>query len=122
MDRPSALTVIARTVHEALRAHREALGEAPLPRWEDAGRMQDASREAVEFALSGPTPRAQHEAWVAAKRRDGWSYGPTKDANMKTHPSLVAFDRLPATEQQKDEVLLAVVRALAPIFGLRPST
>jgi hypothetical protein len=119
MDRPSALDVIARTVHEAMRAYREALGEAPLPRWEDAGRMQDASREAVESALSCLTARAQHEAWVAAKRRDGWSYGPTKDAHNKTHPSLVDFDRLPATEQRKDEVVLAVVHALAPVLGVR---
>jgi hypothetical protein len=120
MDRSEALTLIARTVHEAMRAYRDALGEPALPAWSDSGWMQDSTRQAVEFALSDPTPGAQHEAWMAAKRRDGWSYGPTKDAQLKTHPSLRPFDELAETEQRKDTILIAVVRALAPVMGLQP--
>ena len=83
--------------------------------------MRDASREAVEFALRSPTPGAQHEAWMAAKRRAGWSYGPRKDEAKKTHPSLVEFQALPESEKQKDAVLLAVVRALAPTLHVAPA-
>jgi hypothetical protein len=74
----------------------------------------------VEFALGDPTPGAQHDAWMAAKRRDGWSYGSKKNAELKTHPSLVPFDQLSETEQRKDALLIAVVRALAPVVGLPP--
>jgi hypothetical protein len=118
MDRETALEMVARTVHEAMRAYQGARGEPEAPAWPDSGWMQASSREAVEFALGNPTPGAQHEAWAQAKRRDGWVYGPVKDETQKTHPSLVPFAELSESEQGKDELLLAVVRALAPIVGL----
>lgn len=119
MERQAAVTVIARTVHEAIRASQAALGEKEAPPWLDAGWMQDSSMEAVEFALGDPTPGAQHESWVAAKRRDGWSYGAEKSDAKKTHPSMVPFSDLSLSERQKDEVLIALVKALAPLFGVK---
>jgi len=80
MERSTAITIIARAVHEAIRAYQGALGEEEAPRWDQAGWMQDSTREAVEFALKNPTPGAQHEAWLATKRRQGWSHGAVKDA------------------------------------------
>lgn len=120
MDRQDAVTVIARTVHEAIRADQAALGEREAPPWSEAGWMQESSREAVEFALGHPTAGAQHEAWMAAKRRDGWFYGPEKSETKKTHPSMVPFRDLPEPERRKDEVLIAIVKALAPIFRIGP--
>lgn len=117
MDRPAKLLVIMRAVHETIRAYQEALGEEPVPPWPEAGWMQESTREAVEFALQDPTPGAQHEAWVAAKRRDGWRYGPKKDAVAKTHPSIGPFDALPESEKTKDALLLAVVKGLAAVLG-----
>ena len=102
MQRSAAITVMTRTVHEAIRAYQRALGEPEAPPWAESEWMQEATREAVEFAVNDPTPGAQHDAWVAAKRRDGWSYGPTKDPDKKTHPSLVEFQGLPDPERRKD--------------------
>ena len=82
--------------------------------------MQDSSREAVEFALRDPSPGAQHEAWVRSKQRDGWTHGPTKDQAQKKHPSLVPFEKLSESEQNKDAILVGVVRALAPLMHLSP--
>jgi hypothetical protein len=118
MDRDAKLTIVARAVHETIRAYQQALGEAAAPVWDESATMQGSTREAVEFALTNPTPGAQHEAWCIARRRAGWHHGPTKDAAQKTHPSLVPFDELSETEQRKDMLLIAIVQALAPPLGL----
>lgn len=120
MDRDIAVNTIARAVHEGMRAYQAALHEAVAPAWDDAGWMQDASREAVEFALSDPTPGAQHEAWVRSKERDGWVYGTVKDEGAKTHPSLRPFEELSESERTKDALLIGIVQALAPLFGVTP--
>jgi len=113
MDRDAKLTIIARAVHETIRAYQQASGEAEAPPWDDSDWMQASTRESVEFALTNPTPGAQHEAWCVAKRRQGWHHGPTKDPELKTHPSLVPFGELPVAEQLKDTLLIAIVQALA---------
>jgi len=120
MNREVAVSAIARTVHEAVRAYQGALGEAVAPPWDEAGWMQNSSREAVEFALTNPTPGAQHEAWIRAKQRDGWVYGPVKDEAAKTHPSIRPFEELPETERTKDALLIGIVQTLAPLFGVSP--
>jgi hypothetical protein len=121
MDRAVAVNTIARSVHEAMRAYQTALREPVAPPWDDAGWMQDSSREAVELALGNPTPGAQHAAWVRSKERDGWVYGPKKDEAAKTHPSLRPFEELPETERTKDALLIGIVQALAPLFAVAPS-
>jgi hypothetical protein len=120
MDRDVAVNSIARTVHEGMRAYQAALNEPAAPPWDDADWMQESSREAVEFALGNPTPGAQHEAWVRSKERDGWVYGAVKDESAKTHPSLRPFEELPETERTKDALLIGIVQALAPLFGISP--
>lgn len=122
MNRDVAVNSIARTVHEAIRAYQVALDESVAPPWDDAGWMQDSSREAVEFALGNPTPGAQHEAWVRSKKRDGWTYGATKDETAKTHPSLRPFEELSETERTKDALLIGIVQSLAPLFKVAPRT
>lgn len=120
MNRDVAVNTIARAVHEGVRAYQAALGEPVAPPWDDCGWMQESSREAVEFALSNPTPGAQHEAWMRAKERDGWVYGAVKDEHAKTHPSLRPFAELSETERTKDALLIAIVQGLAPLLGVAP--
>ena len=119
MERTAKLTVVARAVHEAIRAYQAAAGEEEAPPWEASGWMQESTLEAVEFALDNPTPGAQHAAWCESKRRDGWRYGPAKDESQKTHPSLVPFENLSESERRKDALLIAVVQAVAPVLDLR---
>jgi hypothetical protein len=106
---------IARVVHEANRALQLAVGDpAPSPMWEDAPDWQRTSAvEGVEAAIHGQSPRESHETWMAGKVRDGWRYGPVKDAGAKTHPALVAYEDLPADQVARDHLFVAVVQALA---------
>jgi hypothetical protein len=39
----------------------------------------------------------------------GWTYGPERDPERKTHPDMVPFGDLEQREQDKDAVFLALV-------------
>jgi len=107
---------IARVVHEVLRGHNAAYGDTSLPPWEAAPDWQREARlPSVAFHRANPdaSAAATHEAWLADKRAQGWVFGPVKDADRKTHPSLVPFDDLPDVEKAKDFIVSATVRALS---------
>lgn len=43
-----------------------------------------------------------HDEWVAGRIRDGWSYGAQRDDELKQHPCLVEYDKLPEAEREYD--------------------
>lgn len=103
----------ARAAHEANRAYCIAIGDHSQSPWEHAQQWQkDSAVEGVRKALAGEGPEQLHESWCAHKRADGWVYGAIKDAAAKTHPCLVSYADLPAEQRKKDDVFLAVVRAV----------
>jgi RyR domain len=109
---------IASVVHDSNRRLQIIQGDPrPSPPWDEAPDYQ--VREAiagVEEVLADPglTAERNHELWCERMAADGWTYGETKDEARKTHPCLVPFDELPADQQQKDYLFVAIVRALAP--------
>lgn len=107
---------IARVAHDVNRAYRCALGEDAGPTWDEAPEWERESVLAgVMFHLSKPWkgPESSHEAWMAHQIAKGWQYGPTKDAEAKTHPCLVPFAELPVEQQAKDFLFRAIVHALS---------
>lgn len=109
------IDAISRTVHEALRAWALAMDAREIPAWSEAPEwMQDSTRESVQFIIDHPDAGAgaQHDQWMDQKRADGWVYGETRDDDKKTHPSLVPYGELPDSEQKKDRLINAIVRAL----------
>jgi hypothetical protein len=107
---------IARVCHEVNRAICEAAGDASQRPWNEAEQWQrDSAVQGVHFAINNPdaTASAQHEAWMADKRADGWTCGSVKDATAKTHPCMVPYDQLPFEQRVKDHAFKAVVRAMA---------
>jgi hypothetical protein len=109
------LVDIARVCHEVNRAYCQALGDDSQLPWEQAPDWQRQSAVSnVVFHSRNPDagPEATHESWAAEKLRDGWSYGPVKDAELKTHPCLVPFGELPVEQKAKDFLFRAVVHAL----------
>ena len=104
---------VARVCHEANRAWCESCGDFSQQSWEDAPVWQrESAVEGVEVALADGTPSTQHEAWREQREMEGWRYGETKDAAVKTHPCLVPFADLPPAQQTKDALFIAVARAL----------
>ena len=104
---------IARTAHEAIRAWCEFNRDFSLPPWDEAADWQKRStRDGVRFHLDHPEAddSASHEAWLDEKRRDGWTYGPVKNAELKQHPCMVPFENLPMVQQFKDRLFRAIVR------------
>lgn len=108
---------IARVAHEVNRSYCEALGDTSQVAWGDAPDWQRASAvNGVTFHLEneGASPSASHDNWLAEKEREGWRYGPVKDADAKTHPCCVPYEDLPVEQRAKDYIFSAIVRALAP--------
>lgn len=56
-----------------------------------------------------PTPEDAHDSWWRAYEAMGWTYGPVRDTEAKTHPDMVPFVDLEQREQDKDAVFLALV-------------
>ncbi|HKS27787.1 MAG TPA: RyR domain-containing protein [Pyrinomonadaceae bacterium] len=106
---------IARICHEANGSLCNSIGDHSQTSWDDAAEWQrESAIKGVQFALDNPdaTPSAQHEAWCADKRAEGWTFGETKDAEAKTHPCLVPYDQLPPMQQAKDHLFRSIVHAL----------
>lgn len=110
-----SLELAAMTAHEVNRAYCTANGDLSQPKWDDAPDWQkDSARLGVLHIKANPdsTPDASHESWLAQKVKDGWVYGPKKDAEAKTHPCMVPYDQLPFSDRVKDYLFGGVVRAL----------
>ncbi|WP_157266473.1 RyR domain-containing protein [Azohydromonas aeria] len=106
---------IARTCHEANKALCEAHGDHSQKPWADAEQWQrDSTVAGVQFAIDNPDagPDAQHNAWMADKLRDGWTWGPVKNPELKLHPCIVPYSDLPAEQRAKDYVFKAIVGAM----------
>lgn len=106
---------IASICHEANRQYCATIGDNSQPAWEDAPQWQvDSAVRGVEFHVANPDsqPSDSHESWLKEKEADGWVYGEVKDAEAKTHPCCVPYIDLPKSQQAKDHLFIAVVRAL----------
>ena len=110
---------IARICHEANRALCLALGDTSHLPWDQAPEWQrKSSIEGVEKVLLDPDISAEEIqlAWADSKRRDGWVYGPVKDADKKTHPCLVPFADLPAEQRAKDHLFINTVWGVVDLW------
>lgn len=106
---------IAVVCHEANRAYCWTLGDYSQTSWADAPEWQRTSSiKGVEYLIANPGAGADasHISWLAEKRATGWTYGPLKDPEAKTHPCFVEYDQLPPEQQLKDNLYTGIVRAL----------
>lgn len=111
MEKFDRLDQIARVCHEANRAYCRTIGDFSQVEWKLAPDWQrESARMGVDLHLMGDFgPEASHAAWMRNKLDNGWTYGPTKDAEKKEHPCLVDFDKLPPEQQVKDHLFRAIV-------------
>ena len=109
----------AKICHAANRAYCQTIGDDSQPTWEDAPQWQrDSAIKGVMFHVANlstgvdPSPSASHDSWLEEKRQAGWTYGPTKDAEAKTHPCFMPYDGLPLDQRLKDYIFAAIVKAV----------
>jgi DNA-binding transcriptional MerR regulator len=109
---------IARVVHAAQRELQIIQGDpVPSPPWDDAPDYQVRQAIAgVQEVLRNPqlTAEESQKLWQDRMRADGWTYSQEKNHARKTHPNLVPWDALPAEQKLKDQLFVAIIRALAP--------
>lgn len=110
----SKVELLACAAHMANRAYCFGLGDTSQPTWESAPEWQKASARAGVRAALDPaqTPEKSHESWMAQKAAEGWTWGPKKDPDLKTHPCMVSYDQLPESQRLKDTLFLTVVRSM----------
>ena len=46
-----------------------------------------------------------HEVWAAARKAEGWTYGPVRNDALKQHPDLIPYSALPDGEKEYDRLM-----------------
>jgi len=69
-----------------------------------------------------PNPEEAHEEWVKEYKEMGWTYGPRRDPEAKTHPDMVPYNQLPKAEREKDAVFLALVQMARNLIRIYASS
>lgn len=113
---------IARVCHEANRAYCIEHGDLSHAPWDMASReLKQSGINGVTHTLANKNVTAEqmHESWSTEKKAKGWKYGALKAPDLKEHPCLVPYAELPEKDRLKDELFLAVARALAPAEVVR---
>lgn len=54
------------------------------------------------------SPEELHADWVTAYEAMGWTYGPERDPEARTHPDMVGYWDLGQLERDKDAVFVAL--------------
>lgn len=106
----------AEICHAVNRAYCQSIGDDSQPEWAKAPDWQrESAINGVRYHVKHPdaTPEDSHISWLAEKEANGWVYGEVKDADAKTHPCFVSYDELPADQQLKDALFIAVIHACA---------
>ena len=107
------IALAAKTAHEVNRAYCTGLGDHSHVAWEDAPEWQKSSAlNGVRGVIAGNTPQQSHDSWLAEKSENGWVYGPVKDAEAKTHPAFLPYDKLPKEQKNKDLLFITTVKGV----------
>lgn len=46
-----------------------------------------------------------HEVWAAARKAEGWTYGPVRNDALKQHPDMLPYSALPDSEKEYDRIM-----------------
>lgn len=105
---------LSRMVHDLNKSFCEIHGDFSQKPWSEApGYNHTSAMAGIQAVIDNPqiTPSQIHDVWMDNKKADGWVYGETKDYDKKTHPSIVPYAELSATEQFKDYLVIYTVKS-----------
>lgn len=112
-DSPSDAVLL---VHELDRAYRSCIDGDSHPQWDDAPFWQrDFAERCVHNFSRRKPPSDIHFRWLVGMREDGWVYGSSVDEKERTHPMVLGFNQLPASQRMRYHIIHA---ALSGICGL----
>ena len=114
-DRVFSVEQVAHLCHEANKALCEMVLDLSQPSWAKAPSWQkESAMDGVRFHLAHPdaSPSVSHDNWRRDKVMSGWTYGETKDEQLKLHPCMVDFVDLPPEQQAKDHLFAGIVNSL----------
>lgn len=102
-----------RFVYEAARLQAIAVDAPVVPEpWDERDEAFRSMMTPVVAMMCGPDRKSDaeelHDDWVKAYQAMGWTYGPVRDVEAKTHPDMVPYDDLEPRERDKDEVFVAL--------------
>jgi hypothetical protein len=63
--------------------------------------------------------RVEHESWLEFHRRNGWTFGPTRDRTAKKHPDLLPWEQLSDESRAKTRKGVEDSLALLATLGYR---
>lgn len=113
--------VRAEFVYEAARIEAEISDRQIVPEpW--SKREEDFKRQfiAVVARQCGddkfPSAESAHDNWWREYERMGWTYGPVRDREKRTHPDMVPFGELTKSERDKDEIFIRLCFVAEAIF------
>lgn len=103
----------AEFVYEAARLQAIAVGAPIVPEpWSERDeKFRTQFLNVIERQMGdmrSGSPEELHGGWVQAYIDMGWTYGPERDVDAKTHPDMVPFAALGREEQDKDAVFIAL--------------
>lgn len=104
---------IARLAVNTNASYSAALGEN-VQHWDETSPEIRASIvRGILFALRyNPTPEQNHQNFLDDRLKEGWTYGPEKNVELKQHPDLIPFEHLPAEQKAKNHIFLSLVSSL----------
>lgn len=112
---PDFVTV-ARICHNVNKAYCFSIGDLSQTEWELAPEWQRQSAingvKAHWDSKFTMLPEDSHISWMKQKQEEGWIYGEVKDAEKKTHPCMVPYSELPASQRTKDYLFREVVHSI----------
>ena len=66
--------------------------------------------------LAETMARNVHEVWARTRIEQGWTYGLTRNDQLKQHPCLVPYEELPESEKEYDRrTALETLRTLSAL-------
>lgn len=89
---------------------------------EDDAADRDIEAAAVATLLETHLERlaeAEHDGWVEARRRNGWSFGADRNDAWHQHPLMMPYDALPAAAKERDRHMVRGIPARLAKSGWR---
>ena len=89
-------------------------------------RIEGVNLPAELESLTEQLAEHTHDLWASHRLAEGWTHGPQRDDQARTHPCLIPYDQLPETEKDYDRqtavgVLKAILALGCRIAPARPT-